>query len=180
MLMPLIIIQFIFLDVILTNLNGNILSCFDYGFRFYDPAIARWHVIDQLAEEYYSLSCYNYVGNNPISRIDPDGRYWGDKTNTNDEDDQIAQQMMESFRSRETYLANHSSKLESKIDNIRNKDKLSEGEKAEKIAKKQGVLDNVNDMLSKMFRQHKVSLRKWVIELIFLLPSIQLVVLHLN
>ena len=29
-----------------------------------------------LAEKYYSHSPYNYVGNNPVSRVDPDGMAW--------------------------------------------------------------------------------------------------------
>jgi RHS repeat-associated protein len=47
---------------------------YDYGARFYDPALARWHSMDSEAENYYSMSPYNYVGNNPISRIDPCSR----------------------------------------------------------------------------------------------------------
>lgn len=39
----------------------------------YDPAIARWHVLDPLAEKYESWSTYQYVRNNPILRIDPNG-----------------------------------------------------------------------------------------------------------
>jgi RHS repeat-associated protein len=51
-------------------------QCGNYGARFYDPQIGRFHTIDPHAENYLPISTYAYVGNNPIIRIDPDGRDW--------------------------------------------------------------------------------------------------------
>lgn len=50
------------------------LDWLDYGARMYTPEIGRWGVIDSLADERDWLTSYNYVQNNPLSRIDPDGR----------------------------------------------------------------------------------------------------------
>ncbi len=45
-----------------------------FGARYYDPALARWHSPDPLAQKHPEWSTYNYALNNPLYYIDPDGR----------------------------------------------------------------------------------------------------------
>jgi RHS repeat-associated protein len=47
---------------------------YDYGARGYYAAMGRFICVDPLAEMDYSVSPYAYCGDNPINRIDPDGR----------------------------------------------------------------------------------------------------------
>ena len=52
------------------------LNTYDYGARQYNPVTARWDRVDPLSEKYYDVSPYAYCGNNPVIRIDKDGRFW--------------------------------------------------------------------------------------------------------
>jgi RHS repeat-associated protein len=43
----------------------------DFGARFYDPQLGRWHCVDP-ADQF--SSSYVGLGNNPVTAVDPDGR----------------------------------------------------------------------------------------------------------
>ncbi len=51
----------------------NRVRWYDYGYRFYDPTIARFNSIDRLAMDYPYKSPYDYAENRPINCIDLDG-----------------------------------------------------------------------------------------------------------
>jgi len=56
---------------------------YDYGKRFYDPQLGRFHTIDPLAEWHMNYTPYHYCFNNPVNLIDPFGL---DTTTTADKD----------------------------------------------------------------------------------------------
>jgi len=49
-------------------------NLYDYGARFYDPAIGRFTTQDPLAEKYGPTSPYVYCLNDPVNKFDPDGK----------------------------------------------------------------------------------------------------------
>jgi len=107
----------------------------------YDPQLARWHAVDQLAEKYYDYSPYCYVGNNPIMRIDPDGRYWD-----TEEDKNTAKQQSQQLQARDQSLAKQETKLNSKISAVNSDTKLTATKKQAKVDKLNDKLSDVTDM----------------------------------
>ena len=63
----------------------NGLNWYDYGARHYDPALGRFTTVDPSSESYYNSSPYAYCGNEPVGRVDPDGKDWRIQTYYNKE-----------------------------------------------------------------------------------------------
>jgi RHS repeat-associated protein len=49
------------------------LDTYDFGARHYDAVLGRWMGVDAMAVLSDDLSPYNYVENNPLNMLDPDG-----------------------------------------------------------------------------------------------------------
>lgn len=56
-----------------------------YGARYYNSNLSVWLSVDPMAKERSWLTPYNFVQNNPILRIDPDGRLDGGPGDPNNE-----------------------------------------------------------------------------------------------
>ena len=52
------------------------LNTYDYGARQYFSTVPTWDRMDALCEKYYNISPYAYCANNPVNRIDVDGKDW--------------------------------------------------------------------------------------------------------
>ena len=68
------------------------LNTYDYGARQYYPILCRWDRVDPLCEKYYSVSPYAYCNNNPVNRVDPDGKEVIDKLPAQTKGQEISKQ----------------------------------------------------------------------------------------
>ena len=50
------------------------LDNYDYGARQYDPILARWDRMDPLCEKNPDITPYHFCHNNPVNKIDPNGK----------------------------------------------------------------------------------------------------------
>ncbi|MEQ6118622.1 RHS repeat-associated core domain-containing protein [Reichenbachiella sp. MALMAid0571] len=55
------------------DLGGGTTATYDYGFRIYNPSIARFLSVDPLTSSYPWYTPYQFAGNKPIMAIDLDG-----------------------------------------------------------------------------------------------------------
>jgi len=86
------------------------LNVLDAQFRVLDPAIGRWWQNDPKAEQYYSWSPFNAMGNNPIKISDPLGDEWKDK-----KDEKMAGQISNQLQKQDQRLQKQEQRLDARI-----------------------------------------------------------------
>jgi len=93
---------------------GIQLGWYDYGARFYDPSIGRFHSQDRFAEKYLDFSPYQYAANNPLRYIDVNGDSIGvDKSITCNENLNLAFKLFAGTKAGNRFLANYAAKGQS-------------------------------------------------------------------
>ena len=107
----------------------------------YDPVIGRWGVVDPHAGNYFNASPYSYVENNPLIRIDPDGKDW---LNSNDE--KKAKELQEQAQNRIDQLNKNNEKVQEKLVAAQEKGKEN------KVDRLQGRIDNNKSMVAELNR----------------------------
>jgi len=125
------------------------LGWLDYGWRMYDPGLARWGAVDNLAEKFQSNSPYHYAGNNSVRNVDVDGNEFTDDAK------KWAKQLMQNVKDR---MYSNSEKIAKKMNMIesganKNGKVLSSGKidrMTNQVAKLQTQNENLNKVASEV------------------------------
>lgn len=110
-------------------------TTYDYGFRIYNPALARFLSVDPLTKSYPMLTPYQFGSNRPIDGIDLDGLEWKESTKT--------------FTNEEGYLMKET--VLTVTLRVVNNSKVMTGE-----AKTKEIAENIAASTSKIFGNHKI------------------------
>ncbi|WP_053337435.1 RHS repeat-associated core domain-containing protein [Microscilla marina] len=116
------------------------LNWIDYGARFYDAQLGRWHGVDELSEKYHATSPYAYVVNNPLKFIDPNGK-------------EIEKGSQKEWDKQKKKIASRRSELQKKIENLKAKAEKkgwSKKKLARKIGNRQERISRLSSTLTTM------------------------------
>jgi RHS repeat-associated protein len=121
------------------------LGWMDYGWRMYDPTIARWNGVDGKSEKYASYSPYHYAANNPIKNYDLDGNEFTETAK------KWAKNLMNNIKGR---IEKNNKKIAKKTNMIETgfnkKGKAISSKKAGRLAKQVSKLQNNNSELNQV------------------------------
>ncbi len=108
-----------------------------HGARYYSEELGRYMSVDPLADQRYWMSSYNFVQNNPIIRIDPDGRL--DTKFVDDEGNTIVET---DDKSKDVYVIHDVNKEEfiEDLSSLANNNKDKNADENKKLGQKYGVI----------------------------------------
>jgi RHS repeat-associated protein len=130
-----------------TDLDLNTYMAF---FRMGDPAIGRWWQMDPKVDEYYHVTPYNMMGNNPVNITDPLGDEWVDPK----KDGKVARQIVKALDKQNASLVKQNAKLQGQIDKANSKGDIKKADALEQKQLRNTVHvmlnNNTKDKLAKM------------------------------
>ena len=131
------------------------LNLYDYGARFYDPAIGRFSTVDPMTEKYLETSSYVYCNDNPLKYIDPTGKEWLTK-----EDEEYAKRLTEEMNKKIESELKRMERMNKRIER-----KLRRGRSVTKeqhrVAEKQAYVDNLKAGISELTEMGKTTEQKF-------------------
>ena len=122
------------------HLRGQVVNYADFEARFYDSETGIFLQQDPLSEYSFQGSPYAYCGNNPINRIDLDGKRWDDPI----QDAEIARQIKDAINAALNALISQEKRINNRINKINDNTKLSQEKKEERIAKEKQKLAEID------------------------------------